>query len=374
MITRSELERLAALRTDDGIVTAYIKVDPRLSYERNQPEMKFKGAFSRARRDADERGKEILDRERDRILRHLADWKQEGAGIVIFASTPADIWEVVLLNAAVPSWVSAGNSSDTSLLARTMEEYPRMAVVMLDGGDARIYLAEQGSEAKASESSVELPGRHDQGGWSQARFQRHIDFHHNQRLQEVAESLKEIYYERHFDRLVLVGVDSATKQFEGILDEPIRRHVIGQLNADFKQDTDDAILERARELAQEQERSSEAALVGEIVNAAQSNGKGAVGLQDTIGSLIEGKVHTLAIADGLTKPGARCLNCDYFAAEPFAACPACAGEDVEELPDAVEHAIEYAILSGGHVNVVSEEAAEMLVAHGGAGALLRYAG
>jgi peptide chain release factor subunit 1 len=270
--------------------------------------------------------------------------------------------------------VAVANDADTQLLARVIDEHPRMAVVMLDGGDARIYLAQQGAAVTASESSVELPNRHDQGGWSQARFQRHIQFHHEQRLQEVAERLKDLFYERPFGRLVLVGVDSATNDFAGHLSDPLRRRLIGALHADFKQETDEAILDRARGLARQQERSAEVARVQEIVNFTDEGGRGALGLADTIRCLIEGRADTIAVVDGLTARGSRCLNCDYFAPETFQTCPVCASEDVDELADAVEHTIEYALINGSRVNVVFDEAAEMLQARGGIGALLRYAG
>lgn len=73
-----------------------------------------------------------------------------------------------------------------------------------------------------------------------------------------------------------------------------------------------------------------------------------------------------------TTPGARCQNCDYFAAKKFTTCSVCGKDGAEEIPDAIEHAIEYALTHSSNGNIVSGAAAEALTARGGVGALLRY--
>lgn len=373
MIDHKEIERLGRIRTEEGVVSASVKIDPRLGYERGQPAMKFKGAYARAARVADDGDLAVLEREHDRVLDFLKDYAPRGRGVIIYSSTPDDIWEVYPLDVMVPSLVSVGSSPNTALLAQVMEEYPRMAVVMLDGGEARIYAAEQGSDSEADRESTELPGRHAQGGWAQARFERHVEFHHAMHLKSVVEKLEGMYQERPFDRLVIVGVERAAKEFEALLPEGTRRRLIGRLTADFKQEGDNEILDRARALREEDERASELALVERIRELAGAEGRGTLGIDETLQALTEGRVDTLVVAEGATREGTACLNCDYFAAQRFSQCPACAQSDVEELPDAIEQAIEYAIANGSHVNVVFGGAREMLLSRGGIGALLRYA-
>jgi len=372
MITRGQVARLAAVHSDNGIVSVYINVDPRLGYQRGQPAMKFKGAYSRARREADEKTIAVLEREHDRILSFLKDQTHDGRGMVIFASEPDNVWETHTLDVMVPSYVTVADEPDIQFLVRILDETPSMAVLLLAGGDARLYLGEQGAASEVSRHSEELPSRHAQGGWSQARFQRHVDFHHSQVLREMAERVTGLFHDKAFDRLVLVGLDSATKELEGMLSDPIRQRLIGHLAADFKTENDSHILERAAGLAEEAERSTEVALVDEIVNHADAHGKGVLGLDDTLLALIEGNVDTLVIADGLTIEGSACLNCDYFSAHKFSQCPACSSADCEDLTDAAEHTIEYAYLKGSQVNILFGPASQLLQARGGIGALLRY--
>ncbi len=372
MIDRKEIERLGQIRAEDGIVSVSVNIDPRLGYERGQPAKKFKSAYSRARRNADAGDLAVLEREHDKVLDFLGQ-APRGRGVIIYSSTPDDIWEVQPLDVMVPSQVSVGIYPDIALLVQVMEEYPRMAVLMLDGGDARIYSAEQGSDSESERESTDLPNRHAQGGWAQARYERHVEFHHAMHLKSVAEKLEGMYEERPFDRLVIVGAERASKEMEALLPADLRRRLIGHLTADFKQESDSELLDRARALREKDERASELALVDRIIELTDAKGKGALGIDDTIEALIEGRVDTLVVAEGVTKEGTVCLQCDYFAAHSFSRCPACAQSDVEQLPDAIEQAIEYAIGHGSHVNIALGEARTMLLSRGGIGALLRYA-
>lgn len=371
MLTRPELERLAALKSDDGILTVYLKIDPALGYDRGQAASKFKGASSRFLRNADDRAKEIYEREKDRILKHLENWSPKGRTLIIFSSTPADIWEVHSIEVALPTTVLANRTTHTAMLSRLFDEYPRMAVVLLDGENARIYLGEQRRREQSAEISSDIPGWHDQGGWSQARFQRHIEFHHSRHLKKVADELKDLYYSRPFDRLVLVGVDETVDELRNALPDPIARRLAGSFGADFKQESDDDILQRAREHLTEGLRKEEVELVQRIVDAAESGGKGVTGIENTIRAVYEGRVDILARVAGIETHGSACESCDYFSSERFDACPVCSGP-AEALDDAAGYAVEQAFLKGATVNTVMDEAASMLSARGGLGAILRY--
>ncbi|HUF53084.1 MAG TPA: VLRF1 family aeRF1-type release factor [Dehalococcoidia bacterium] len=371
MINRQLIDRLRETTTTEGVLTATMKLDPQLAYDRDQATAKFKGAYARALREGDEEAAAVLERERDRVLDWLRDNKPEGRGLVIYSSEPIGLLEAVRLDVMVPSYVTAGPTPDTTALARVVDEYPRMAVVMLDGGDARIYAAEQGREKQTERHRSDLPNRHDQGGWSQARYERHVEFHHSKHLKEVTEALEKMYYERPFDRLALVGVDTATKEFEAMLPEPIRQRVIGHLTANFKQESDEEIMERVRELREEDERTSEAALVDRVRGLAETDDKGVLGLDETIEALVEGRVDTLVVADGVTGEGSACLDCDYLAVASFEKCPVCTSANVEQV-DVIEAAVETAQRTGSRVDFVFGEAREMLVSRGGLGAILRY--
>jgi peptide chain release factor subunit 1 len=372
MITRRDLERLSRLTSDHGIVSVYIKIDPVLGYDWNQPEAKFKGSASRFVRESGDEGKAaVLERERDRIMRYLEGWKPNGRALVIFSCEPDDIWEVINLDVILPSFVTVDNTTHIGLLARVVDEYPRMAVAMVEGDAARVYVSEQRKGEQRSEIRSDVPGRHDEGGWSQARFQRHIDFHGAKHLQKVADEVQKLYQTEGFHQLVLVGVSENVTDLKRMLPGQIARRVIGDFSVDFKKEPDDQVLERARKVRSEHERSAELGLVQRIINDADAGGQAVVGIDETIQAVFEGRADTAAVADGVTAEGSLCPNCEYFSAQRFERCPTCNAE-ARPLPEAIEYTMERAYLSGAHVNVVFEEAREALLARGGLGAVLRY--
>jgi len=271
----------------------------------------------------------------------------------------------------LPSFVAVDTSPQTAMLARVLDEYPRMAVVLLNGGDGRIYVGEQRTDEPRARVDTELPSRHDQGGWSQARFQRHVEEHHLRHLKEVAERLEELYYAQPFSRLVLVGVDEAVDDFKGYLSAPVALRLAGSFSVDFKTQNDNAILERAGSLVQDEERSAEMALVQQIGDQAAAGGQGVLGVADTLRALVEQKVQILAVAEGLEQGGSACANCGYLAAQELKSCPVCGGAP-DRVPDVIDHAVERALAEGADVNTVFEDAREELMAKGGIGALLRY--
>lgn len=372
MISRKELERIVGLRSDEGVLSVYLKIDPQLRYDPNQAAAKFKGALKRFQRTtADENLASVAEREKDRVLRFLEQGPPGGRGLAIFSSQPSDIWEVVPLDVMLPTYVSVDTTTSTSLLMQVLDEYPRSVVAVVQRDHAAIYTSQQRVAAEEAEIESVVPGRHDQGGWAQARFQRHIEFHVEQHLKKVADEIEELFYDRPFNRLVVGGSEEAVSELIGMLPEPVSRRVVGTFPVDLKHQTEEEVLGQARQVLREEERRSERELIERIVSSAESGGRGIVGLERTISAAREGRVHVLAVAEGVTAEGFACQGCDYFAAQEFARCPIC-GSDSEPIPDVIERVAEKAYGTGARVEIVFGEAREWLLARGGLGAVLRY--
>lgn len=372
MISRQDLERLAAFKSTDGVVSAYVRIDPKLVYDRQAHAAQFKGAVRAfLRGNTDGRRQAALERESPRILRYLEDRLPAGRGLAIFACQPSGLWEVITLDVPVPSFVDVGPTPSIEVLARVLDEYPRLAIAIVQRDAARIYLSEQRSAQEEASIESEVPGRHDQGGWAQARFQRHIEVHVQRHLKEAADALEKVFYQRPFARLVVGGSPEAVDEFLELLPDPIARRVVGTVPVDLKHETEEAVLERARQAGDEAERKSEIELVERALDAAASGGRGAAGLQETLQAVAEGRVHTLLVADGFTAEGASCPACGYLSAAPLASCPAC-GSPTEPAPDVVERAVERAFLAGAHIESVLGPARGKLLEHGGLAAILRY--
>lgn len=138
----------------------------------------------------------------------------------------------------------------------------------------------------------------------------------------------------------------------------------------MKHETEAETLERAWKVWEAYERQAEQDLVEKAVDAAKAGDQGVVGINDTLWTILEGRVHTLLVTEGLRIEGSACLNCNHFSAKKFERCPICVGE--AEKGDVLDRAIEKAFLDGARVKTVSGEASRRLTAEGGIGAVLRY--
>ena len=371
MISRQELEHLAGLKSDHGILTAYVRLDPRLRFVRQLAASQFKGAAKEARQRIElERWRDALERESSHVLDFLSGWEPTGRGIVIFSCRHQGIWEVLPLEILVPNVVEVDATTKTGILTGLLDETPRFIVAVLQRDKARIYLAEQGYSEEKSQVTTDVPGQHKQGGRSQMRFQRHIDFHVAEHLKKVADELATLAGTAPF-ALALGGTEETVEALLKILPEPMTRRVIGKFPVDYKHDTDQQIFERAELVWEDRERCEEEHLVERVLDATKSGRRGVLGIDPTLSALVEEKVRTLVIAEGLEISGSVCTRCDYFSAQEFKSCPLCGG--TAELQDVTDRAVEKAILTGADAEVVTaNEARDRLLGEGGLGALLRY--
>ncbi|HXG42658.1 MAG TPA: Vms1/Ankzf1 family peptidyl-tRNA hydrolase [Dehalococcoidia bacterium] len=373
MVTKGLLSRLASLHSEEGIVSAYIRLDPRLLHEPMQPLMKFKGGVKRfLRQNPEPRWQRALEREEERIASFLQEWRDGGRGLVIFSCAPSDLWEVVALEkAAIPTFISVDTTPDLSILARVADEYPRLLTVVVQRDRARIYLAEMGRLESAERLRTLVPGQHDEGGWAQARYQRHVEEHVDRHLRRVVKELQELKQETGFNRLVVAGPHEVQARFLDLLPADLRRTVIGTAHVDVKHESDEEVLQEAHRVWREHERQMERRIVRELVDEAQGGGRAVVGIDGTIDALLQDRVRMLVMADGVTRDGSACDSCGFFAARDLPKCPVCGGETVPA--DVVERSVERAYLTqDATVEVVFDEARDWLLAHGGLGAFLRY--
>jgi peptide chain release factor subunit 1 len=372
MISHQDLKRLSHLSTTEGVVSAYIRVDPRRIFDRRHPLTEFKGAVKDyERRGIEARWRAALEREKDRILGYLETWNPSGRGLAIFSSRPAGLWEVVPLDVLVPSLVEVGPTPNTTVLAQVLEDSPPFVVAVVQRDKARLYTAELRRATAEADITSEVPRQHDQGGWSQARFQRHTEFRVAEHLKRVVEELKRLYDERPSTHLAVGGTDEVAAELVGMLPDPIRRRLIGTFPVDFKHETEEAMLERARAVRDAYERQSESDMVRRAVDATGAGGQGVVGMDDTLLAMMEGRVQVLLVADGRRVPGTACRDCGYLSVQPFPACPVCSSAP-EAIPDLVNAAVERAYRTGARVETIAGEARQVLLDHGGMAALLRY--
>ena len=90
-------------------------------------------------------------------------------------------------------------------LARIESLHPRYAAVLADTNAARIMVSATGEVVAEREIRGVKTKRNSQGGWSQARYQRHIENFHVQHAKDVIEALEKIVQQENITRIIIAG-------------------------------------------------------------------------------------------------------------------------------------------------------------------------
>jgi len=124
-------------------------------------------------------------------------------GLAIFAAGGGDLFEVLHLPSPVQNAVVVDGSPHVAPLVG--EPDGAWCVVLVNRRTARILSGGPLELVEEERISDDVPGRHDQGGWSQARYQRHIDEEARRHLERVAEAVADRCRRGAFDHLLVGG-------------------------------------------------------------------------------------------------------------------------------------------------------------------------
>jgi peptide chain release factor subunit 1 len=373
-LDRAFLRKLADWAPDEFPVTSvYLSVDGRLYPRKQDYELRLDDLLRRVRSSAGESGDRRIRRSVEEDARLVASFVREEfergrtRGLALFSSHGAGLWESVELSRPVRNHAVVAPHPELRPLEHILEVYESFCSVLVDGSRARLFLAELGRIEERSDLEDEVPGRHDQGGWAQARYQRHIDEHRNKHLKRTAEVLFRFHKRRPFDHLILGGPEEVVAEFERELHDYLRRKVRARVSLPVTAGADE-VLERSLALEEELERDRERDLV-ERIRAEAGAGRLAVGgLAATLDALNAGRVEVVAVGFDLSAPGHECPSCGWLS-EAGGACAAC-GTPLRPVPDVVEAAGPRAVRLGARVETVTHDG--QLEDMGGIGALLRF--
>lgn len=372
---RERLRKLAGWQANGLPVTSlYLDVDGRRwprrgDYVRRAEEM-LKGACDEARASDRDTHRSVCGdvRRMESFIRDEFERKGAVRGLAVFSSSGAGLWEDVPLSQPVRDGVRLGPRPHLLPLESILEAAETFCTAIVDRERARIFVSSLGEIDEVSHFLDEVPGRHDQGGWAQARHQRHIEDHVHRHLKRAAETLLRLHQRSRFDHLVLAGPEEAVAELERELHDYVRRTILGRTSLAMAASAEE-VLARAvdleRGLEERREREALERLRSEV---SAGTGRAVAGLDDTLSALEAGRVETLVVASDLEAAGVRCTRCGHLATggERCAAC----GGPLAAVPDLVEEAVELALRQRCRVETVPD--GEAVGGIGGIGALLRF--
>src|SRR5829696_7685282 len=326
---RDQLRSLAELRLDRPVVLSlYLNLDPAQFATPPARKTSVRSLLDEAERRLREgnglshEDKVALQASLERATSFLEnELPSDGAhGVAVFASEPNDLFEALKLPRSVPNRVAIGHSPLVGPLAR-LARRERWCVALVNRRDARIFRGSPDGLREVQQIHDDVSGQHDQGGWSQARYQRGIEKEKDDHLKVTGDALLRHFKRQPFERLIVGGPREVVTDFEQKLHHYLRE-------------------------------------------------RGARGLEDVLPPLNERRVEVLIVDEqfgGVT--GVQCLVCGWLGLEGDR-CPA-DGSEVVELEDLTEAMIELSVQQSADLLAVHHERGA-LEAYGGAAALLRF--
>jgi peptide chain release factor subunit 1 len=307
-ITRERLRRLASTRPAEGkVLSLFLNLDPREFATAPARSTEIRSMLDRAARQVRD-DQSLTHAERMALRADLERLQAEignggldakGAhGVAVFASGPADLFEVLKLSEPIEhDPVIADTPFIEPLTAIGAPE--RWCVLLVNRRVARLFCGPGGALEEIELIEDDVHGQHDQGGWSQANYQRSVDkeaFDHLKRSAEVA-----------FARLkhalpagILVGApQELVKDFEGLLHPYLRERLAGRLDIDVEHSTPEDIRRAAKRRIEEAARAKvDAALARLAEEFGAASGRAASGLEEVERALEERRVETLLVDAG----------------------------------------------------------------------------
>jgi peptide chain release factor subunit 1 len=232
---------------------------------------------------------------------------------------------------------------------------------------ADLYTLRNGRLVEIADQTEQVPGQHDRGGWSQARYERHIETIVARHLSEVGRTLDAAGRRTRAVPIVLVGAEEVRSEFEDLLAHETRARVVGWTTAEAHADAA-RLLEAALPLLSAWCARRDAELLDRWHEEAGRNGRAVAGWDATLEAASDGRVELLLVQGGVEREAYRCPACGR-AQSTDGACPL-DGTTMEPCAVGLDLAVHQTLNHGGTVRVIEDR--RDLEPVGGVAALLRF--
>jgi peptide chain release factor subunit 1 len=234
---RDQLRALAELRLDRPVVLSlYLNLDPSQFATPPARKSSIRSLLDEAERRVRERNALSHD---DRAALHTSleraktllenDLPTDGAhALAVFASEQNDLFEALKLPRAVPNRVAIGHSPLVGPLARIARR-ERWCVTLVNRRDARIFRGGPDGLREVERIHDDVSGQHDQGGWSQSRYQRGIEKEKDDHLKVTCDALLGHIKRQPFERLLVGGPREVVTDFEQKLHHYLSERLAGRI-------------------------------------------------------------------------------------------------------------------------------------------------
>jgi peptide chain release factor subunit 1 len=373
-VTWSLLRELASFRAEKGCATSfYLNLDPSEVPTAGDAQTRMNALLNTAekvdRKDLTHEQRAALKSDFERIARWFDDdFDRDGAqGIALFAAGLDNFWSTVALPEPVPDRFKIGRDFFLAPLVPVVARTDGTIVAVVGREQGRLYRLEAGRLRDLSDHFDETPGQHDQGGWSQARYQRHIEKLVHEHLKGVADVLDRSRRRLQVPKIVLVASEEMRSEFMDALSPEAREAVVGWAQAEAHAGPPQ-LLEVVTPVLAQAESQDEAEVLGRWREEAGRNGRASSGWEQTLEAASDSRVELLLFQDGVDHDAFRCPACGRASATG-GSCPL-DGRTLEETDAGLDLAVHQTLAHGGAVWAIRHQ--QDLAPVEGIGALLRF--
>jgi peptide chain release factor subunit 1 len=377
-LDQTTLRALAEVQLDSGrVLSVYLNLEPSEFATPPARATAIRALLDDAERKArledglshEERNVLRDDIERVRGFMESTELPVRGAhALAIFCSGKAGLFEVIKLPRPVPSDVVLSRSPFIEPLVEVSAP-GRWCVLLVNRRLARIFRGSAERLLETARVTDDVHGQHDQGGWSQARYQRSVEKEATDHVKRSAEVLFQRFNRRPFDSLLVGGPKELMPRVEAELHPYLRERLAGHFEVDVESSTPEQVRAAAEPLIEERERRREREALDRLVEGMGARGRAASGLDEVLGALNGRRVESLLLEDGFSAQGVVCDSCGWIGATEATRCPVDEGT-LERRDDITEAAVELALVQSADVLVIRHH--EDLGPLGGIGAILRF--
>jgi peptide chain release factor subunit 1 len=376
-VTWDELRDLAGFQAEQGVaISVYLDLDPSFLRAAGDAQTRLNSLLDEAsrsngagKRDLSHQQRVALRDDFDRIRRFFdAEFEREGAhGLAIFCAGLDNVWRTLPLTEVVPDEIRVRDSLYLAPLVPLVGRGDGALVLVVSREQGRFYRLRAGKLEDLVDYTEEQPRRHDQGGWAQARLQRHVDELAQDHLRQVAEVLDRLVRRLRGPRVVVVASEEAGAEFLDLVAQDTRAVIAGIAHAEAHAQPRE-LLEAAVPVLERWRDEREREVVERWAEEHGRNGRGAAGWAAILEAASDGRVELLLFREGANHSAKRCPACGRLQLDG-SKCPL-DGNQLEDSEDGLDLAIHQTLAHGGTIWAVRGR--DDLDAVAGVGALLRF--
>ena len=365
---------LASFRAAKGVaVSFYLDLDPRSTPTAGDAATRVSSLLSEGARHLDRSDLTHVQRvglkaDLERIRRYFQqELVRDGAhGLALFAAELDNLWRPLTLTESVADAVKVNSELYLTPLIPLVGRGEGALVAVVGRERGELFRLRGGKLEPVADRTEEQPGQHDQGGWSQANYQRHIERLVQEHLQRVAGELDR-RVRRRSERIVVVSTEETRAAFDDLLAKSVRDAIVGWTTARAHAGPAELLAAAAPVLESWRVREEEQA-VERWREEIGRNGRATSGWQPTLEAASDGRIDLLLYREGVEHAAWRCPQCGRLAVQD-GTCPL-DGTRMERTDDGLDLAVHHTLSHGGTVWAVTTRSDLDPVE--GIGALLRY--